>query len=537
MTSYIAVSIDNTGHKALAEDLIAAQRQAEAAVYAKSSFLANMSHEIRTPMTGVLGFADLLRGSGLNREQLGHANLIAESGRAMMRVLNDILDLAKVEAGELTILAESVDPRHVLEGCVKLMSVNAEQKQLPLILAVDNSVPARIRSDPLRLRQVVLNLIGNALKFTDSGSVTVRAWATPRGGGRVTLAIAIEDTGIGIAHDRQLAIFRPFEQAENSTARGFGGTGLGLTISRQLITLMGGDLTMTSEPGAGSTFVITLPAKVIAAPAGAKRGDRPPAPAPVSRAQIRAETGAAARREVRILLAEDHDINQILVSQLLGRLGYNVDLAVNGADAIACVERAARLGAPFDLVLMDIHMPEVDGYEATRRLRASGFSADDLPIVALTANVFAENVTECRAAGMQDHIAKPIIAPELSATLDKWLQPRQAAVPASDGDTIAAVIPPGVRETYLEQRDDTGKLIEEFLKNRHFDDDDFQAILARLHKLAGTAAYFGDGKFGTLAKDIQNDARQWAPGEHNRQASAALGAMLAAFRKETSAVD
>ncbi len=402
LSGYIGINIDMSERKSLELNLAAARDAAEGAAKVKANFLANMSHEIRTPMNGVVGFTELLLAGELSAEQRRHTRMLAESGHAMMRLLNDILDFSKVEAGQLEIADEPVDVRHKLNNCLQLMSALAAQKQVALSGEVDPGVPAMIHSDGLRLRQILLNLIGNAVKFTDRGSVRVfvRAGGTPDA---PELVAEVRDTGIGIARDKQAAIFEEFVQSDPSIARRYGGTGLGLAISVRLARLMGGELTLVSELGEGTSFFLRLPARAATlAPA------RPVETAP-----------RAPKRDgrTRVLLAEDHPINQMLTRAMLDRLGCEVTVAGDGAAAVAAVEAAIE---PFALVLMDMQMPEVDGVEATRRLRAGGHDAEALPIVALTANAFVEDVETCLCAGMQAHLGKPVQMAELAAAVTRW---------------------------------------------------------------------------------------------------------------------
>ena len=401
VTGYIGVAIDITERKALELDLHQARDEAQVAAQAKADFLANMSHEIRTPMNGVIGFTELLLASDPTPEQRKYLRMLAESGRGMMRLLNDILDLSKIEAGHMMVAAEPMDVRHAARGCLQLVVPQAVRKGLALECRFDDDVPEQVLGDDLRFRQILLNLLGNAVKFTSTGTVGLHARVT--GTGRFELEV--RDTGIGIAPERQQRIFEQFVQADVSIARHYGGTGLGLAISGKLARLLGGELRVESVEGQGTSFFLCLPltrAEPAAVPA--------PPPDPIAPGE---PAGAP-----RVLLAEDHEINQMLTGAMLDRLGCRVTIAADGAAAVAAVAEAR--GDPFALVLMDMQMPGVDGLEATRRIRAAGWTPEQLPIVALTANAFGEDVEACLQAGMQGHLAKPLQMGQLAEVLRQW---------------------------------------------------------------------------------------------------------------------
>jgi signal transduction histidine kinase/ActR/RegA family two-component response regulator len=405
--------VDITPIKRVERDLREARHRAEEASAVKSQFLANMSHELRTPMNAVIGFSDLLSRTNLDAEQREYITTIRESSELLLRLISDVLDISKIEAGEATLEQIDFDLHRLARGIVQLLKPKTSPAVL-LRLDFAEDAPRRMRGDPTRLRQVLLNLLSNAVKFTDRGYVElavrsaavppemIERWAGPGCSNYVGVEISVRDTGIGITSDKLSRIFDAFTQADASTTRKYGGTGLGLAISRAFVRMMGGDITVSSRPGEGSCFSFTaflLPSQS--------------APPPSSQEHPAVSPGAQPLHGLKLLVAEDNRVNQRLITRVLDQLGCHVKLVANGVLAVH-----EALSDHYDLCLMDLQMPEMGGLEATSRIREAG--NQKLPIIALTASALKQDMDECFRVGMNDFLVKPLDTGQLQSKLQRW---------------------------------------------------------------------------------------------------------------------
>jgi signal transduction histidine kinase/DNA-binding response OmpR family regulator len=464
------------------EDLEKAMRTALAASQAKSEFLANMSHELRTPMNGLLGMLDVVLDSRLDDEQKEQLEIAQRSAYSLLALLNDILDLSKIEAGKMMIEKVPYNIRTVLDDCAKSYQARAAQKKIALHFETEENAPSRVLGDPLRVRQVVANLLSNAIKFTERGWVCVRLSGLTGTSGHPQMKIEVSDTGAGIEADKHSAIFEKFTQADGSITRKYGGTGLGLAITKRLVEMHGGQVYVESKVGRGSTFIVWLPWEAVDAPAAA------PAPPKTERVARSIVSSTA-----RILLVEDNLVNQKVVTAMLRKKGYHIDMANDGREALGLLEASSQ---DYDVVLMDVQMPVLDGLETTRMIRRNS-RWDHLPIVAMTAHAMNGDRERCLQAGMNSYISKPVQPEHLISTIEKHLIERTLEPPVTPASEIARGL---ADRLMLEESDMANDLLQVFL----------QLAPERMERLEGAAGRADTTTVAAEARKIGAAAEQLA---------------------------
>jgi signal transduction histidine kinase len=482
--------------EALADSLRSARVDAEAANRAKSAFLANMSHEIRTPFHGMLGMMSLLEDSRLNPKQMVYLDTARESAQHLLTILNDILDISQLESGKLQVVPQTVDLLQLLNQVDALMHAQAMAKGLLMRIDLAPDVPRWVRADPTRVRQILFNLLSNALKFTHAGEIVLAVSCGPDG----RIDFQVSDTGVGMDDATQARLFQRFMQGDERPSRRTTGTGLGLEISRDLARLMGGDITVRSALGQGSRFTVSLPLASVGAPTESEPGD--------------ADAGRAPTRALRVLVAEDHAVNRAYLEAVLEKLGHQGIFVGDGHAAVEAVQKQAA-EAPFDIVLMDLHMPDMDGFAAARTIRALPPPLGTVPIVALTADAFQTSRELAREAGMEGFLTKPAHLPQLRDALTRYAaapaQRPPAAAPSGPLLDIATVT--GIAQALTGPR--YARLLDRFFADR-------ESIMAALrqtaaagaqaefcghaHSLKGSAAVLGLLALSTTAQQLHDDA-------------------------------
>jgi len=558
ITHYIAIKENITERKRQEEELHQAKEEADAANLAKGRFLATMSHEIRTPMNGIIGLSQLALEKELSPEARRYLERIHLSSHSLLGILNDILDYSKIESGRMALENVPFDLEDLLDRLRNLFSLRAEEKQLDFSVLAEPDVPRLLQGDPLRLQQILSNLVGNAIKFTETGHVLLRVRLAGIENEKARLCCVVEDSGIGMDEDVVRQLFEPFQQADSSISRRFGGTGLGLAISRELLHMMGSDFEVKSAPGSGTRFCFDLLLSLAEGSGTPENGRQKPVH---SSPDLTARLEKSGRRLAgkRVLLAEDNAVNQQVVREFLHISGLQVDVARDGREALSILDQAT-----YDAVLMDVHMPVMDGQEATRRMRGQE-KLRRLPVIALTAGVTQEERNKCLACGMNDIVAKPVDPEELIRVLLRWIPPEQDRG-GQDGSPLGAA---GEEASFPEIPGfDFSKLLymlagdhRQLIRLLHLFRQDMQGILfeiqselasgrpgaakALVHKLKGAAGNVGAQELYRAAKKVDGELQAGEPDPqslealnlHFSQAMARIGRLDSAPEREEGATD
>ncbi len=482
-----------------------AEDRAKAASLAKSTFLANMSHEIRTPMNAIIGMTRLALKNNSDNRIKTYLQVITTAGHTLLGIINDILDFSKIEAGKLEIENIDFSLQTVMANINSMFTAKAREKNIILSLTVDDNVPDKLKGDPLRLEQIIINLVNNSLKFTDQGEVKIEVSLANKKGKHITLFVSVTDTGIGLSNEETSRLFTAFSQSDNSTTREYGGTGLGLAICKQLVNMMDGEIKVTSTPGKGSTFYFTVVVEL--SRENLEKMNKTP---------VQAQPEISTLKEALVLLVEDNKINQQVAVEILEDGGINVEIANNGQEALIAVKEKK-----YDAILMDIQMPTMDGFKATQMIRSDN-ALRDVPIIAMTAHAMKGDREKCLESGMNDYIAKPIDPDILFSILAKWLQITPSEKTAGKDISSLPTELPGLKLAEAQQRLNNNKkllfqLLQGFAKDyktvpeeikRSIDKSDLEAARHLVHNLKGVAGNLSIYNVSNIASEIEKDLKE-----------------------------